>query len=68
MDLDTMDYYDSEMIISERDRVEMYIGYGWYKYAKEKNLKVGDILFCHYHSDSQMLYIRLWRRPKRNNA
>lgn len=39
MDLDTMDYYDRESIKSERDRVEMYIGQGWYEYAKEKNLR-----------------------------
>ncbi|XP_050878739.1 uncharacterized protein LOC127082544 [Lathyrus oleraceus] len=44
MDLETMDYYDYEIIKSERDNVEMYIGYGWYEYAKEKNLKVGDTL------------------------
>lgn len=31
MDLDTMDYYDCEIIKSERDMVKMYFGYVWYE-------------------------------------
>lgn len=68
MDLETMNYYDCEMIKSERDRVKMYIGYGWYEYAKGKNLKVGDTLLYHYYSNSEMLCINLLRRAGKNNA
>ncbi|KAL5068471.1 hypothetical protein RYX36_019358, partial [Vicia faba] len=51
MDLDTMDYYDCEIMKSlSSDRSIMYICYGRYQYAKEKNLKEGDTLLFHYHS------------------
>ncbi|KAI5441727.1 hypothetical protein KIW84_010972 [Lathyrus oleraceus] len=52
MDLDTMDYYECEIIKSDREQVDMYMGYGWYEYAKYVNLKVGDVLLYHYHSPS----------------
>lgn len=68
MDLDIMDCYDCEIIKLDREWVDMYMGYGWYEYAKDANLKAGDVLLCHYHSPSQTIYIRLWRRPRRNNA
>lgn len=60
MILETMDYYDCEIIKSKRDGVEMCIDYGWYEYDKEKNLKVVDRLLCHNYFDSQMLTSICW--------
>ncbi|XP_058759920.1 uncharacterized protein LOC131652948 [Vicia villosa] len=68
IDLDTHVVYECKIIKSKRKYVEMYVGDGWYAYAKEKKLMVGDKMFFHYNSEKEILYVRLSRRRRKNNV
>lgn len=57
MYLETMNFYECEILEANKYYMEKYIGYGWYEYVKEKKLKVGDVWCCTYRSTQQMLYV-----------
>ncbi|KAL5064035.1 hypothetical protein RYX36_025772, partial [Vicia faba] len=54
MGFDTHEYYSCKIIKSNRPNMEMYLGKGWYSFAKSKNLKVGDKLHCTYNSEKEI--------------
>lgn len=60
-----MTYYDYEILKGKRPYTEMYLGNGWYEYAKSKKFKVGDVFIFHYWSALEMLYVKLVRKQRR---
>lgn len=56
MDLDEMEYHDSQILKGKRPHTKMYLGNDWYDYAKSKNFNIGDNLNFHYRSHSKTLY------------
>ncbi|KAI5424501.1 hypothetical protein KIW84_030618 [Lathyrus oleraceus] len=57
--VDTMETYDCKVHTSERKYyVEMFIGRGWYEYAKKKGLKKGDIVgFSIHHPPARRIVV-----------
>ncbi|XP_058751712.1 uncharacterized protein LOC131624812 [Vicia villosa] len=62
MDLETAEYYDCKIIKSNREYVEMYLAEGWYSFAKNKKLNVGDKLIFHYNSEKEILHVKVFRK------
>lgn len=53
MDYDTGEDFPCKILKSNRNNVEMYLGKGWYAFAKSKKFKIGDKLHCTYRSEEK---------------
>ncbi|KAI5409397.1 hypothetical protein KIW84_054998 [Lathyrus oleraceus] len=56
IDVDNGNWYGNELHSAKRNKDEMFVGKGWYEFAKEKKLKKGDVLGFTFDPSKGFLY------------
>ena len=51
--------YDCEILTAKRNCLEKYIGKSWYAFAKDRKLRVGDILMCTVTNPPDRMFVEL---------